>query len=94
MKHWILLLALVVLLLLSAVATRAQTGGAYDLTWSTIDGGGHMFSTGGSYSLGGTVGQADDGVTRHPLTGLLIHTLTRCPVTLFTAPPETPATPG
>lgn len=41
---------------------HAQTGGGYDLTWSSIDGGGYMFSTGGGYSLGGTIGQADAGV--------------------------------
>ncbi len=40
---------------------HAQTGGGYDLTWSTMDGGGDMFSTGGSYSLGGTIGQPDAG---------------------------------
>ena len=39
---------------------RAQTGGGYDLTWNTIDNGGDaMFSSGGSYSLGGTLGQFD-----------------------------------
>jgi hypothetical protein len=38
----------------------AQSGG-YDLTWSTLDGGGYMFSAGGGYSLGGTVGQPDAG---------------------------------
>jgi len=52
-----LLLALLVLLPALALA---QTGGGYDLTWNTIDGG-YTFSTGGSYSLGGTVGQADAG---------------------------------
>jgi hypothetical protein len=35
---------------------------SYDLSWSTIDGGGHTFSTGGDYSLGGTVGQPDPGL--------------------------------
>ncbi len=39
----------------------AQTGGGYDLTWNSIDGGGATFSTGGGYSLGGTIGQADAG---------------------------------
>ena len=34
----------------------------YELSWYTIDGGGATFSTGGSYSLGGTIGQADAGV--------------------------------
>ncbi|MBC7262449.1 MAG: hypothetical protein H5T63_10605 [Chloroflexi bacterium] len=51
------------LLLLLAVASRvsAQSGGGYDLSWSTIDGGGYTFSTGGGYTLGGTIGQADAG---------------------------------
>ena len=40
----------------------AQTGGPYDLSWSTVDGGGHTFSTGGDYSLGGTIGQPDPGL--------------------------------
>jgi len=39
----------------------AQSGGPYDLTWNTVDGGGATFSTGGSYALGGTAGQADAG---------------------------------
>jgi len=55
---WLLLALLV---LLPAVAL-AQTGGGYDLTWSTVDGGGYTFSEGGGYSLGGTVGQPDAGV--------------------------------
>ena len=37
-------------------------GSGYDLTWSTVDGGGTTFSTGGGYSLGATAGQADAGV--------------------------------
>ena len=39
----------------------AQTGGPYDLTWSTADGGGYTFSSGGNYTLGGTIGQPDAG---------------------------------
>lgn len=50
------LLALAALLLLASVAL-AQ--GGYDLSWWTVDGRGYTFSTGGGYSLGGTVGQAD-----------------------------------
>ena len=49
------------LVLSSAMLGYAQTGGGYDLSWSTIDGGGGTFSTGGQYSLGGTVGQHDAG---------------------------------
>jgi len=61
------LIVVFVLLILSAIlVTRippasAQTGGGYDLTWNSIDGGGATFSTGGMYSLGGTIGQADAG---------------------------------
>jgi hypothetical protein len=47
------------LLLLAAVPVLAQSGGGYDLSWSTVDGGGGTFSTGEGYSLGGTAGQAD-----------------------------------
>jgi len=50
------------LLLLAAVPALAQSGGGYDLSWSTVDGGGYTFSTGGGYSLGGTAGQPDAGL--------------------------------
>ncbi len=52
---------LIALLSLLASIALAQSGGGYDLTWNTIDGGGYTFSTGGGYSLGGTIGQADAG---------------------------------
>jgi len=52
---------LAVLLSLPASVALAQSGGGYDLTWNTIDGGGYTFSEGGGYSLGGTVGQPDAG---------------------------------
>ena len=55
-------LLLVYLLLVYALPAVAQIGGGYDLTWSTIDGGGATFSTGGGYSLGGTIGQPDAGL--------------------------------
>lgn len=54
-----LLLALAVL---APALALAQSGGGYDLSWSTIDGGGYTWSTGGPYALGGTAGQADAGV--------------------------------
>ena len=57
--RWLLLVLL--LLLAFATGVLAQTGGGYDLTWSTIDGGGYTWSEGGGYSLGGTVGQPDAG---------------------------------
>jgi len=49
------------LLLLVPALALAQAGGPYDLSWSTVDGGGHTFSTGGAYTLGGTAGQPDAG---------------------------------
>jgi len=50
------------LLLLAGATVVAQTGGGYDLTWSTVDGGGATWSTGGGYALGGTAGQPDAGL--------------------------------
>ena len=38
----------------------AQSGGGYDLTWWTADGGGGAAS-GGGYALNGTIGQPDAG---------------------------------
>ena len=68
MKHkttrLILAVALALVIVAGGVAlVSAQIGGVYDLTWSTIDNGGYMFSTGGAYSLGGTSGQPDAGVS-------------------------------
>lgn len=64
MKHLTSLKALIVALALFGLAlpALAQVGGGYDLTWSTIDGGGATFSTDGGYSLGGTIGQPDAGL--------------------------------
>jgi hypothetical protein len=45
---------------------RRLAGTGYDLRWSTIDGGGVIFSTGGEYELSGTIGQPDAGV---PMVG-------------------------
>jgi len=65
MKRYLILLSVLALVfvalstgLVQAQAPAAPTTG-YELTWYTIDGGGAMFSTGGSYSLGGTIGQPD-----------------------------------
>jgi hypothetical protein len=41
---------------LAASTASAQT---FDLGWSTIDGGGAMWTTGGSFELSGTIGQPD-----------------------------------
>lgn len=42
-----------------AVSALAQSGGGFDLTWSTIDSGGAMNSTGGPFALSGSIGQPD-----------------------------------
>ena len=58
-----LLLVLVLLASLvpaSGAPVAAQTGGAYDLSWWSVDGGGGE-STGGQYALAGAVGQPDAG---------------------------------
>jgi len=50
-----------------SLAAGAQSGGPYDLTWHTIDGGGATFSSGGAYRAGGTIGQHDAGqLSGHP----------------------------
>ena len=60
MKHAAILLALAAIFLLASVAL-ADSGGDYDIPWWTVDGG-YTFSTGGDYTLGGTIGQPDAGV--------------------------------
>jgi hypothetical protein len=59
MKHFkIIFLAALVLMLTFSMPVYAQTGGSYDLSWSTIDGGGGT-SASGQYIVRGTVGQPD-----------------------------------
>ena|ERR1041384_2280495 len=48
-----------------AHALLAQSGGNYDLSWNKIAGGGGV-STGGVYTVSGTIGQPDAGV---PMSG-------------------------
>jgi hypothetical protein len=57
----ILTAGILLLVALSGLAA-AQTGGGYDLTWNTVDGGGITFGEGGGYALGGTAGQMDAGL--------------------------------
>lgn len=53
----LILTATIVCVVLSAGVGLAQ--GRYDLSWWTVDSGGYTFSSGGDYTLGGTVGQPD-----------------------------------
>jgi hypothetical protein len=57
-KISILLLASAILCV--ATLASAQTGGEFELTWSTIDAGGGT-SSGGEFVLDGTIGQPDAG---------------------------------
>jgi hypothetical protein len=58
MKFHLALLVCLVVLCWSRTSA-AQSGGGFDLSWSTIDGGGMMFSVGSGFELGGTIGQPD-----------------------------------
>ncbi len=60
MRRGLGLLVALALLLGVTGAALAQTGGGYDLTWWTVDGGGGRLE-GGGYTLDSTVGQADAG---------------------------------
>ena len=54
---------LAVVLLLAVSTVLAQTGGGYDLTWWTVDGGGGVVSDPSSgYALTGAAGQTEPGV--------------------------------
>jgi hypothetical protein len=61
MRRWLKVIVLVMLFSVLSATALALTGGPYNLTWNTFEGGGATFSTGGSYALGGTAGQADAG---------------------------------
>ena len=58
MKRLLVILSLIAFLLLAVQAVRAA--GTYTLDWWTVDSGGGT-SQGGTYSLSGTVGQAEPG---------------------------------
>ena len=55
-----ILLILMLLLTLMMGLAQAQSGGNFDLSWHTVDGGGGE-SSGGEFSLRGSAGQADAG---------------------------------
>ena len=62
-RKWFLALLLLSIAgaLLCVVNVTAQSG--YSLDWWTVDGGGATSGTGGSYSLGGSIGQPDAGTS-------------------------------
>ena len=61
MKRMLVILCLIAFLLFSIQAVHAAALATYALDWSTVDSGGGV-SQGGTYSLNGTVGQAEPGV--------------------------------
>lgn len=60
-QHLLPRLLLPLALLLIALPVLAQSGGGYDLSWWSVDGGGGGGSTGDVFSLRGSAGQADAG---------------------------------
>lgn len=60
-KHKLRVILVLLLLLLATLPVLAQSGGGYDLSWNTTDGGGGS-SFGGIFSLAGTAGQPDAGM--------------------------------
>jgi len=69
-RLWITLSLLLVILLggtcwrgfAAAQGPTTERQVTYDpITWWTVDGGGHTWSSGGHYTLGGTIGQPDAG---------------------------------
>ncbi len=56
---------MVLVLLTASTAAFSQ----YTIPWSTVDGGGTMSSTGGTYSLAGTIGQPDASSFSTPMSG-------------------------
>ena len=60
MKIRRILLLMTAIVAVAPVSVLAMPGGDYELSWSTIDGGGGT-STGGDYALIGTIGQPDAG---------------------------------
>ncbi len=52
-------LMMLMIALLAWSGAYAQSGGGFDLSWWTIDGGGITFATSGTFNLGGTIGQPD-----------------------------------
>jgi hypothetical protein len=52
-----------------ALACAASARAQYDLGWRSVDGGGVMHAGGGTFELGGTIGQPDAGSFTMPMTG-------------------------
>lgn len=97
--HFLTLLSLGVASLLAGGigGVLAQSGGGFDLSWNSVDGGGAMFSSGGSYALGGSMGQPDAGTAgggSYTLAGGFWNaTITETPTPTATGTPTDTPTP-
>jgi hypothetical protein len=58
-KRALVIASLTLLLCLPVAFVVAQSGGAYDVAWHTVDAGGLTSGSGGSYTLDATAGQPD-----------------------------------
>jgi len=54
-----LLLLVILLILLAATPAFAQSGGGYDLSWSSLEGGSAQSSNGGGFSLAGNISKLE-----------------------------------
>ncbi len=63
MKAAISILLVTTVVLLPALHFAGQRADGYEITWSTVDGGGTMVAAGGGYELSGTIGQSDAGMS-------------------------------
>ena len=68
MNRWAIATAGMTLAAVAALPVLAggSSGGVFSIPWSTIDGGGAINTSGGSFALSGTIGQPDAGA---PMTG-------------------------
>lgn len=82
-----LFLALALCLTLGGSAVIAQSGGGYELTWTSIDGGGGALS-GGDYSLISSIGQPEPGATQNGGAYTLNGGVVDAGTTGGTTPPE------
>ena len=62
-RKWVLSLLFLFIIGLLFGVTKGSALTGYTLDWWTVDGGGTTSSTGGSYSLSGTIGQPDAGTS-------------------------------
>lgn len=50
-----------IMIAVAAIGTTAASAQEFSLVWSSVDGGGTMFTTAGEFELSGTIGQPDAG---------------------------------